>query len=1704
MKRFALKRITALVLALVMTLSLLPMTAWATEGTGEGGNEGGENDTPAVEETTEYKPLYFYDGSNYHESFTAYNISETYGFRLTTAKSEDAVVSISNGYENSNLSTEGNVGAFTCTDVDCKWSPASATDVEGYLRVEKDNTVYRLKVTVNNGRNVFTYQGVDIYTSYDDGVLGYGDWNYNALSLDINGGHGVSAYVPYVIGAETAIAYLKPAAELTLDLPEGRKDYTTLSEADNTGVYVLTSNDLSRNTSVEVYNGEQCVGEIDLLFVPRDGSSEGDQGGGDSDNGGGQMRIEYPFGQYSKVVMDVDPNVAKIVTFPDEINENNEIVLTVNNVDAELWRPLLDGQDQDFWIHYEIWPIVPEGETADPLIVSGWDANDPKLNNLDSFVDYKTADDPIYMDAAEFAWSSVAQGGVTTIIPHEESYRSWGIRWKYGDNDPTPAEVVVVKVVVAEDVDVIALKETTYPAVAADRIELVAHSNLNSVLKFDEYDTSGETPFFAYKDGLAGELTYAYVGAAIEEDATITVDEDVKAKAANDADEGDEIRWDGVRPYYPILRVKAPTGYEASHIKNPYFEWSPAGGVYINLEYHWEGTGKSQTFTLTWTDANTSDEDDLPEIVEQVTIVVPKVGDVEPWMAHAIINGVDIPASPVASNRIAYTPLGTACGVISHEYEDGILFTEFDSDVQLNVNPILNATVTVKAPEGAVSYQVCHGGDGTTDASYNDFNAWKSSFFWGHAEGDQEHYLNGADGMYDFSIAALIKQEIGDIEYYFSADKHTRYVLIKWNFAEGEPLYEYMQLDTSNYFCEWDTEVVDSEAKLPETGVKKPTVVFGKKDFKLFTRVHPQNKDGQYYFELHAIKNDGSGKPYQRAENDEPFCVYLPYSFMGKDPDGREWTFETVHRHNLEAPTINHYDEDHNIRTDDEDGGRIQGEFTKYGIKFVVKSFSPFMSTGEGINYESAVPFTFENVEFYTKNTDGLSYENWDHYDGLNILNNSIVEVPYTPGTSKTLYLKPIGDAITSVAATGDGFDPLVKTDNIYALTLTNVDGEEHSAQITIRSADEENVVINIHFVESTSDNQGGDNPGGNNDVVLFVNGKRLPEESVENVTYNSQTNTLTLNNATIVGMDDEGTCGAGIFYIYNGSNPTYQTLTIELKGENEVTAGKGNDYLTNAIHVECGNLVIKEADGANGATLNAVSKMGDIVSDGTSGIAVMNGTLTIKGGTVKTYGGAGKTNSVGIFCPGGDCTIEGGEVNAYGRTSGVNSIGVFCPGGNLTINGGMVKAYGAEGAPASAGFAVSGECKILNNSTVIAEGKTASGDNPISAGIFMMPVNDGVSNKVLIDDKASVTVSGKGIAISANEVDIENGNYSLSVKTIENGALTTVTADKIDWSKTVYFKMDQPTQPSGGYPSGYYPVVTPTTPVEKPTEPKPTTPTQPVAPPAEVTVPVSGDENTINVEASVSGSTATIDKVDMTKLEGVIGDDVAVGTVTIDFSDLESSETIDTVEIPSEVVKEIAEAVADPNNDAESLEIVLSDGASIEFDAAALAEKVSQAGGADITISIKQAVENVLSAAQQAAVGDRVAFDINVTSGGVHISDMGGKITIHAPYELRDGETAEGIVVYYVDDEGNKEKCETSYDSVKKRVNWKTDHLSVYMIAHDAPATDDAPAVDNTPADDVVQPDSGNSVGLWIGVALAVLVVAIIVVVILIKRKKA
>ena len=216
------------------------------------------------------------------------------------------------------------------------------------------------------------------------------------------------------------------------------------------------------------------------------------------------------------------------------------------------------------------------------------------------------------------------------------------------------------------------------------------------------------------------------------------------------------------------------------------------------------------------------------------------------------------------------------------------------------------------------------------------------------------------------------------------------------------------------------------------------------------------------------------------------------------------------------------------------------------------------------------------------------------------------------------------------------------------------------------------------------------------------------------------------------------------------------------------------------------------------------------------------------------------------------------------------------------------------------------------------------------------------------------------------------------------------------------------------------------------------------------VTVPVSGDEKTIQVDAVVSGTTATIKNVDLSKLDTVIGDTEKNGVVTIDFSVLKK---VDTVKLPSNVVKQIAEAVNDPDNDAKGLEIVLTNGTSVKLDAKVLDEKNVQANGADITLSIKRITDRSLNIKQKLTVGNRPALDINITLGGKPISNINGRVTVSASYELKPGEHASGIIVSYVDANGNRQLCETSYDPVKKQVSWKTGPLSpssIYMIGYD------------------------------------------------------
>ena len=214
----------------------------------------------------------------------------------------------------------------------------------------------------------------------------------------------------------------------------------------------------------------------------------------------------------------------------------------------------------------------------------------------------------------------------------------------------------------------------------------------------------------------------------------------------------------------------------------------------------------------------------------------------------------------------------------------------------------------------------------------------------------------------------------------------------------------------------------------------------------------------------------------------------------------------------------------------------------------------------------------------------------------------------------------------------------------------------------------------------------------------------------------------------------------------------------------------------------------------------------------------------------------------------------------------------------------------------------------------------------------------------------------------------------------------------------------------------------------------------------ASVTVPVSGEDNTVSVSVTISDDTATVSNAD---IETVLSETEETGTVTIDVSNV-GTEITEAV-IPAAMVEKITEAVTDVNNDADGLEVKLSTG-TVTFDSAALEAISEQMTGSDLRLNLDSVGESTLSDTQQTATVDldvQAVYDVYMTSNGQRISDFkGGSATVAIGYALKAGQRAAGIVVWHVADNGERTEMPSTYDGRDVRV--KVGHFSNYVIAYD------------------------------------------------------
>lgn len=114
--------------------------------------------------------------------------------------------------------------------------------------------------------------------------------------------------------------------------------------------------------------------------------------------------------------------------------------------------------------------------------------------------------------------------------------------------------------------------------------------------------------------------------------------------------------------------------------------------------------------------------------------------------------------------------------------------------------------------------------------------------------------------------------------------------------------------------------------------------------------------------------------------------------------------------------------------------------------------------------------------------------------------------------------------------------------------------------------------------------------------------------------------------------------------------------------------------------------------------------------------------------------------------------------------------------------------------------------------------------------------------------------------------------------------------------------------------------------------------------------------------------------------------------------------------------------------------------------------KEINQQAKADVNITAKRIDNSKLSDEAKKTIGSRPLFDLKVNYGSdKELQNFGtGRVSISIPYTLALNENAENIKAVYVDENKKVQWIENSvYDSVKKLLNFNTNHFSIYGIGY-------------------------------------------------------
>ena len=218
------------------------------------------------------------------------------------------------------------------------------------------------------------------------------------------------------------------------------------------------------------------------------------------------------------------------------------------------------------------------------------------------------------------------------------------------------------------------------------------------------------------------------------------------------------------------------------------------------------------------------------------------------------------------------------------------------------------------------------------------------------------------------------------------------------------------------------------------------------------------------------------------------------------------------------------------------------------------------------------------------------------------------------------------------------------------------------------------------------------------------------------------------------------------------------------------------------------------------------------------------------------------------------------------------------------------------------------------------------------------------------------------------------------------------------------------------------------------------------------VTVPIHGDENEIHADVTiVDEDTVKLEELDFEEIDQVVGDHVETGIVEIDLTGLDDDVT--KVVLPVTTVEHIVEAAEEAHNDTEALQIDFPHG-SVKLDDKTMRAIVEQAQGSEVMLVLENVGETRLNDTQDAAIADWNVYGgyeayMVCVSANKRISDFqGGVATLSVPFTVPTGLDANKFSVWYVADDGKREKLDTHY--ANGQLVWNVGHFSDFIIVYE------------------------------------------------------